>query len=106
MVRRVFSLVALVLALVVLSGVPLAADEKNDRNTHVGKFQSASGNEFTMTGTDNKEHRHMLAADAKVFGPEGRECKLSDLKRDQRIRVTTKEGDLRIATKVEALKEK
>lgn len=106
MVHRIFSLLVLALALAVLVGAPLAADEKNDRNTHVGKFVSASGSEFTMTGTDNKEHRHMLAADGKVFANDGRECKLADLKKDQKIRVTTKEGDFRMATKVEVLKEK
>ena len=41
-----------------------------------------------------------------MFGLDGKECKLDDLKRGQRIRVTTKEGDLKTATRVEALKAK
>jgi hypothetical protein len=104
MVHRIFSVVLVALALAILVGAPLA-EERNAQNTHVGKFMSASGNDFTMMGNDNKEHRHTLAADGKVFANDGRECKLADLKRDQRIRVTTKEGDFRMVTKVEVLKE-
>ena len=45
-----------------------------------------------------------LAADAKVTDTDCKACKLDDLKKGQRIRVTTKEGDTKIATRVEALK--
>ena len=107
MAHRVFSVLMLALALGVLLGAPVVADDKADKNVHLGKFVNASGTEFTMTTkADNKEHRHMLAADGKVIGPDGRDCKLADLKPGQMIRVTTKEGDFRTATRVEAVKEK
>jgi hypothetical protein len=62
------------------------------------------GKSFKMKDKDGKEHSHTLAADAKCIGEDGKECKISELKKDQKIRVTTKEGDNKVATKVEALK--
>jgi hypothetical protein len=47
---------------------------------------------------------HKLSADAKIIKLDGKEGKLADLTKGQRIRVTTKEGDIKIATKVEALR--
>jgi len=101
--NRVSSLLLLAVALVLLLGAPLRA---GDKNTHEGTFVSAKGDKFTMKDKDDKEHSHTLAADAKVTGPDGKECKLADLKKGQRIRVTTKKGDAKVATKVEALKKK
>jgi len=80
------------------------ASDKAD-NTHVGTFVSAKGTTgFTMADKDGKEHSHTLAPDAKVIGPDGKESKIDALKKGQTIRVTTKEGDLKTATKVEVLK--
>ena len=94
-------LLALAVGLV-LSGPSVAAD----KNTHEGTFVSSSGDkDFTMADKDNKEHKHTLAADAKVTGADGKECKLSDFKKGQKIRVTTKDGDATMATKVEGLKD-
>ena len=103
MMYRMVSLGLLTVALVVFTGVATAAE---DKNIHEGTFVSAKddGKEFTMADKDKKEHTHTLAADAKVIGPDGKDCKLTDLKKGQRIKVTTKEGDAKIATKVEALK--
>jgi len=96
------SLSLLALALVVFAGKATAADP----NTHEGTFVSAKGDkEFTMADKDKKEHTHALADDAKILGPDGKECKLSDLKKGQRIKVTTKEGDAKTAVKVEAAKD-
>jgi len=97
------SLLALVLGLfVVASGKAVAADP----NTHEGTFVSAKGDkEFTMADKDKKEHTHTLADNAKIIGADGKDVKLADLKKGQRIRVTTKEGDAKTATKVEALKD-
>jgi len=100
MMYRVFPLA---LALAVFVSAPLMAE---DKNTHTGTFVKAtSDNEFVMKDK-GKEHSHTLSADAKVIGPDGKDCKLADLEKGQRIRVTTKEGDKKIATKVEALKKK
>jgi hypothetical protein len=105
MTRRLFPLFLLAVALAVFVSAPLAAQEKADKNTHEGKFVKAtSDKEFVMEGKD-KEHTHTLAKDAKVIGPDGKDCKLADLKKGQKIRVTTKEDDKKVATKVEALKD-
>jgi hypothetical protein len=100
--NRAYSLVALAVVAVLFVGAPLALAA--DKNTHEGTFIRAGAHELTMSGKDGKEHTHTLAKDAKVLDADGRECKLSDLKVGQRIRVTTKEGNIKVATKVEALK--
>jgi plastocyanin len=88
----------------VVVGRPMAAEEKADKNTHTGTFVQAIGaSEFAMEDK-GKEHSHTLSADARVIGPDGKEIKLADLKKGQRIRVTTKEGDMKIATRVEAVR--
>src|SRR5262245_39006031 len=105
MTRRLFPLFLLAAALAVFVSAPVAAEEK-DKNTHEGKFVKAtSATEFVMEDKGGKEHSHTLAKDAKVIGTDGKECKLADFKKDQKIRVTTKEDDKKVATKVEALKE-
>jgi len=103
---RVLSLFGLALALAVVGGMSLLADDKADKNTHEGTFVSAKGDKEFVMEDKGKEHSHTLSADAKVIGPDGKDCKLADLKKGQKIRVTTKEGDKKVATKVEALKEK
>jgi hypothetical protein len=102
MVRRLVSLVLLVIALVVFSQSSVIGQNK-DKNTHLGTLVSVKGTDFVME-TNGKQHSHTLAANAKVMGTDGKECKLDDLKRGQLIRVTTKDGDIKVATKVEAMK--
>jgi len=102
---RVLSFILFAAALLVFMGAPVDAQDK-DKNTHVGKLVSVKGKDFTMESKAGKEHKHTLAKNAIVLDADGKECKLADLKTGQMIRVTTKEGDLVIATKVEALKKK
>jgi hypothetical protein len=81
------------------------ADDKKDadKNTHEGKIVRVEGNKIVMVDKDGKnEHTHTLALDAKIMC-DGKECKLTDLKKDQQVRVTTKEGDATQAVRVEAL---
>jgi hypothetical protein len=101
MLIRALSLSLLALAVVVFTGQSTAAD---DKNTHVGTFVSATDKELTMADKGGKEHTHTLAADAKILGEDGKEAKLADFKKGQKIKVTTKEGDAKTATKVEAVK--
>lgn len=101
MVRILSAALATVVVAVFVSA-PLPADDKD--NTHTGKFISASGQSFKMEDDKGTEHSHTLAAGAKVIGADGKACKLADLEKGQKIRVTTKEGDRTSATKVEALK--
>src|SRR5688500_15595086 len=103
MTHRVLSLLLLAAALAAFLGAPLAADEKADKNTHTGTFVSAKGNEFTMEAK-GKEHSHTLAEGAKVYVDNGKEGRLEDLRKGQVIRVTTREGDPKTATKVEVVK--
>jgi hypothetical protein len=75
----------------------------DDKNTHEGKIVRIEGNKIVMADKDGKnEHTHTLAIDARVMC-DGKECKLTDLKKDQQVRVTTKEGDPTQAVRVEAL---
>jgi hypothetical protein len=91
------------LALFLGSAIVAAKPEKVAKNTHEGTFVSAKAHEFTMKVKD-KEHTHTLAKGAKVLDADGKECKITDIKSGARIRVTTKEGDKTVATKVEVLK--
>src|SRR5262245_36052675 len=98
---RLCSLPLLAVALVVFLAAPLAAADDKDKNTHTGKFVSAKGERgFVMEDSKGKEHTHMLAAGAKVLDLDGKECHLKDFRKGQTIRVTTREGDLKVATKV------
>jgi hypothetical protein len=97
---RVLPLLLLAFALAVLSA-PLVA---GDKNTHEGTFVKATSAKDFVMEDKGKEHSHTLAADAKVLDVEGKACKLDDFRKGQKIRVTTKEGDAKTATRVEALK--
>ena len=100
-----FPLFLLAVAVAVFVATPLLAD-KAEKETHEGTFVKAnSATEFVMADKEKKEHTHTLGTGAKVFGTDGKECKLSDLKKGQKIRVTTKKGDAKTALKVEALKD-
>jgi hypothetical protein len=104
MMRHGLLFVLPVVAFLLVTGFALAADDK--ANTHTGTFVSAkSDTEFVMEDK-GKQHTHMLAANAQVLGADGKACKLSDIQAGQKIRVTTKEGDIKTATKVEVLKDK
>jgi len=105
MLYRIVPLCLAVVACVALAG---RADDKDVKkkadtgNTHEGLFVKADGdNGFTMTDLKGKEHKHTLADDATVTC-DGKKCKLSDLKRNTRLKVTTKEGDKTMVVKVEA----
>lgn len=102
--RRVLPLFVLALLAYVVS--PALAEDKDKpakakKNTHAGHFVSAEGNKFTMVGHNKKEHTHTVASDAKITC-NGKECKLSDLKKGVFIKVTTKEDDPKTVIAVEA----
>jgi hypothetical protein len=99
---RIVSMFLLAAALLVFVNVPAEAQDK-DKNVHIGKLVKVMGATFTMD-VKGKKHDHVLGLKAEVIGLDGKECKLSDLKKNQLIRVTTSEGDEKVATKVEAIK--
>jgi hypothetical protein len=104
MTYRVLPLFLLAVALMVFAVAPAAAFEA-DKNTHEGTFVKATSDNGFVMDDKGKEHKHTLSADAKVLDKDGKACKLADFKAGQKIRVTTKEGDKTIATRVEALKD-
>src|SRR5262245_22647710 len=96
MLRRTFLVAVSALALVVWA-VPstLAADD-----AHGGTVVAVADGKLTMTATGSKdEHSHAVAADAKVT-LNGKDIKLTDLKKGDKIKVTL--GSDKKATKIEA----
>ena len=101
---RIFSQSAIALAFFAASVPAFAAKEKVEA-THDGKVVSITHEKLVMTNkhsTDSKEHSHKLSSDAKVT-LDGKACKAENLKAGMKIRVTTKTGDAKIATHVEAI---
>jgi ribosome maturation factor RimP len=100
MKNRLVTVCVAALVLVLFVGARALADDKNQME---GKIVRIEGNKLVITDKDGKkELTHTIAATAKVFC-DGKECKLTDLKKDQTVRVTTKEGDPTQAVRVEAL---
>jgi hypothetical protein len=96
------SLIGSVAAVALLfAGAAFAAEERDDA-THDGVVVSASAESLVMTAKDGKEHSHTLSNSVPLT-LDGKACLWSDLKRGQRVRVSTKGDDLKAATRVEAL---
>ena len=81
---------------------PAWAADGAKESTHDGKFVSVTDNTMKMTNKDGKEHTHALALEAR-FTCDGTACKAADLKAGMKIRVTTKAGDKKVVTHVEAI---
>ena len=96
MVRALSVCLALV-ALFVFS-LPLVAEDKD--SAHEGKVVSAGDGKLTMTDADGKEHSHTVSAKAKI-SCDGKKCKLEDLKKGTKIKVTTKKGDNKVAVRID-----
>ncbi len=88
--------VAVVIALAV--NTPVRADD-----AHEGLVVKAGDGKLTMTDKDGKnEHTHDVAADAKITC-DGKDCKLADLKKGYKVKVTVKkDGGKEQATRIEA----
>jgi hypothetical protein len=96
MLRRTILVAVSALALVIWTApTALAAD-----NTHDGTVVSVADGKLTMTATGSKdEHSHAVAADAKIT-LNGKEAKLTDLKKGDKVKVTL--GSDKKATMIEA----
>lgn len=71
-------------------------------NTHTGWFLKTEGdNKFVMRDRNGKQHMHTLAKSA-VITCDGKSCKLSDLKRGEMLRVTTRPNDSTVAVRIDA----
>ena len=72
-------------------------------DTHEGLVVKSGGGKLTMTDKDGKnEHSHDVAFEAKITR-DGKDCKLDELKKGDRVKVTIekKEGKEQ-ATRIEA----
>jgi anaerobic selenocysteine-containing dehydrogenase len=90
MLQRLVTCTLLTAALAVLATVAhaQAADEK----THDGLVVSTAANRLVMSdATGGNEHTHMIAADTKV-SLNGKEAKITDLKKGDKVKVTTGTG--------------
>ncbi len=97
MLTRMLALV-LVLA-VVLVFVPSAVTAKEkDEATAEGTVVKVAGVKLTIEDKDKKEHSCEVAKDAKITC-DGKECKLADLKKGVKVKVTVVK---KMATKIEA----
>jgi hypothetical protein len=99
-------LATLAVALFAAAAVP-AGEKTGTGDRHDGTVVSVTATKLVMKGNardgqDTKEHTHLLAESGKVTC-DGKACKVEDLKAGQKIRVTTKNGDRTMATRVEAL---
>lgn len=70
-----------------------------------GKVVSITGDKLVMANKEGKEYSHALADDAQVTC-DGTPCKAENLKAGSTIRVTMKEGNRNVATRIEALDKK
>lgn len=85
MFTRLFTLVAiLAVALILAPAAVQAADE-----TASGTVVKAGDGKLTIEGTDKKEHTCDVADKAKITC-DGKECKLADLKKGVKVKVTIK----------------
>jgi|SRR5262245_56384942 len=103
---RTLPVLLAVLALALFVAVPaVAADAKgaDKADTHEGTVVKAEAGKLTMTDKDGKnEHTHEVGKDATITC-DGKACKLEDLKKGDRVKVTTeKKGDKTNVVKIEA----
>lgn len=68
---------------VILSTTAFAADK-----THEGTVVSTQEGKLVMTDSSGKEHSHMIAASAKVT-LDDKDAKLTDLKKGDKVKVST-----------------
>jgi biopolymer transport protein ExbD len=98
---RMLPILLVALAVVMLTSAPavLAAD---DDVTVEGKVVKAADGKLTITDKNDKEHVATVAADAKITC-DGKECKLEDLKKNIKVKMTCKkDGEKFTASKIEA----
>lgn len=85
---RIAALFVVVAATIALVGEAAVAAEKS----HDGLVVSVAEGKLTMTDSGGKnEHSHVIGATAKIT-LDGKEAKLADLKKGDKIRVTQEDG--------------
>lgn len=84
---------------------PATAAEESEATTHDGKVVSLVGDKLVMTSKKDNvvtEHTHMLSPDAKIT-LDGKTCLADALKAGTKIRVTTKTGEAKVVSHIEAI---
>jgi len=79
------------------------AESSTSARTHTGKLVDATKDQIVMTGLQGEtRHTHRLADNVEVL-IHGKKADAKDLKAGDQVRVTTKEGDKHMATKIEVI---
>jgi hypothetical protein len=90
MLQRAVTCVMLAAALAIFATTAKA--QEAGAKSHEGTVVSAAEGKLVMTDkTGANEHTHMIGADAKITC-DGKACKLTDLKKGDKVKVTTGEG--------------
>jgi len=85
------------------SAFDATAETSASARTHTGKLIEATKDEIVMTGLQGEtRHTHRLAENAEIL-IHGKKADAKDLKAGDQVRVTTKEGDKHMATKIEVI---
>src|SRR5262245_44848792 len=96
------SLQVLGVAAVLVAILANTASAAAEAGTNEGTVVKAGDGKLVMTDKDGKEHSHLVAATTKVtLG--GKEAKLADLKKGDKVKVTT--DDAGKVSKVDATRE-
>ena len=77
-------------------------DPVDQAATVTGTFVStdSEGTSFTMRDESGESHNYKLAPTAQVNGPDGKPCRISELKAGQKIEVTPQADEPQVAIKV------
>jgi len=85
MLRHAVTCLMVVFVLSLAAGFTQAADQ-----THDGTVVSVAEGKLIMADSTNKEHSHNIGPTAKIT-LNGKEAKLADLKKGDKVKVTTSE---------------
>lgn len=95
MLRRMFLLFVMSAVVLLLAAPVRAADDKGPVE---GTVVKAADGKLTIEGKDKKEHSCTVAKDAKI-SCDGKACKLDDLKKGVKVKVTVEKD---MAVKIDA----
>jgi hypothetical protein len=89
MLYRAIPCVLFAVVCLLVAGPVMAAD---DAKTHDGLVVSSAEGKLVMSDKDGKnEHTHQIGADSKIT-LDGKAAKITDLKKGDKVKVTTGEG--------------
>ena len=96
MLRRTFTLAAVVLALGIWVAPAFGEEEEKKPGTHEGKVVKVDGAKLTMTDKEGKkEYAHVVPATAKIT-LDGKAATLDQLKPGNKLKVTIEKQDEKV----------